>query len=303
MNSSITFGILTLQQFSWLETVKIWKNIEQLGFDSIWLADHYVNYRNPAGHWFDCWSLLSGLSNVTEKIRIGTLISPLPLHHPARLVRQAITVDHISNGRLELGIGTGISGSKGEVVYQMIGIDDWSPSERVARFEEAVQIIDKCLKQPVSSFQGKYYHIIDNTTSPLPIQKPRPPITVGAMGKSMLRIAARYADTWNSYGGTWDSSSDEIFCATKERISLINNYCQEFNRDPRDLKRSLLIYGSEARRVFASEEDFREIIKKYRSIGINEFVCYYPSFDLSQLPTLEMIATEIIPELRKENTT
>ncbi|MHA1975358.1 MAG: LLM class flavin-dependent oxidoreductase [Candidatus Hodarchaeales archaeon] len=298
MNSKLSFGIITLQQFSWTEITKIWQKIEHLGFDSVWLDDHFVNYRNPSGHWFDCWTLLAALSTGTTRIRVGTLVSPLPLYHPAKLARQAMTVDHISNGRLNLGIGTGVSGSKGEVVYSMIGIEDWPPAERVARFEEAVQIIDKSLRQPRSSFEGKYYQVKDNTTTPLPVQNPRPPITIGAMGKSMLRIAARYADTWSSFGGPWNSTPEEIYEATKNRIALIDSYCLRANRDPHTLKKSLLIYGSDSRRVFASEDDFREIVTKYTPLGITEFICYYPSFDLSQVKTFEMIATEVIPEFR-----
>lgn len=299
MSASLEFGITTLPHLSWPETIKVWKKIEQLGFDSVWLADHFVNYNDPTGDWFDCWSLLAALSNVTKTIRIGSLVSPLPLHHPAQLVRKVITVDHISNGRLELGIGAGVSGDKGEVVYDMIGIEDWSPPERVARFEEAVQIIDKCLRQPNTSFDGIYYKINNHPTSPLPIQKPRPPITIGAMGKSMMRLAARYGNTWSSFGGPWGLPPEEMFEATKGRVKYIESYCERINRDPATLKKSLLIYGSDAQRIFASKEDFRDIVTKYISIGIDELICFYPSLDPSQLDSFEMIATEILPEFRK----
>ncbi len=298
MSTTRKFGIITLQQLPWNETIKVWKKIESLGFDSVWIADHFVNYNDPTGDWFDCWSLLAGLSGFTKTIRIGSLVSPLPLHHPAQLVRKATTVDHISNGRLEIGIGTGIPGDKGELVYDMINMEDWSPPERVARFEEAIQIIDRCLRQPITSFDGKYYKIQNNPTSPLPIQKPRPPITVGAMGKSMMRLAIRYADTWSSYGGPWGLGPDEMFEATKNRVEFVESYCKQINRDPTTLKKSILVYGSDAQRIFASEENFKEIITKYSSIGFDEFICYYPSLDPSQLKSFETIATEIIPEYR-----
>lgn len=288
------FGILTLQHYNWTETIQIWQKIEELGFDSIWLADHFINFMQPEGPWFDCWTLLPALASQTKTIRIGTLVSSLPLHHPGKLARQAMTVDHISNGRLELGIGAGASSKEGELVYDMLDIEEWEPKERVARFSEAIQIISSSLSQQKVSFEGEYYKIKNMNVVPQPIQQPRIPITIGAMGKKMLRIAAQYADRWNSFGAEWGAPPEIVVANTKKRISIFKDYCIEFGRDYEAIDKSLLLYGSEAETVFLSEENFKEVVERYKAIGITELIFYYPFFDPKQVINLESIATNLI---------
>ncbi|MFX0092481.1 MAG: LLM class flavin-dependent oxidoreductase [Candidatus Hodarchaeota archaeon] len=297
MNQKLRFGIATLQHNSWENQVRIWKSIESLGFDSAWLADHFVNFMHPNAPWFEAWTLLAALAPVTSHVRIGTLVTSAPLRNPAVLARQALTVDHISNGRLELGIGAGPDGTV-DPVYTMTGIEDWKPSERVARFREMIEIVDQCLRNRVSSYDGHYYQLKDTAMAPAPVQNPRPPITIGAHGKTMLKIAARYADTWNSFGTDFGAPPDVIVKVTRERIKLVDSYCKRINRDPQTLRRSLLVYGSEAETVFASEENFLEVINRYRDIGINEFIFFYPFYNPNHIPIFEKIAKKVIPKLR-----
>ncbi|MCK5390499.1 MAG: LLM class flavin-dependent oxidoreductase, partial [Candidatus Thorarchaeota archaeon] len=128
-NQSLRFGAVILQDFPYQELVKLWQKFETLGFDTTWIADHFVNYAHPTSPWLDGWTTLAGLANCTSKIRIGTLVTSIPFRHPAVLARQAMTVDHISNGRLEIGIGAGAPG-KIDPSYTMTGIDDWPFKER-----------------------------------------------------------------------------------------------------------------------------------------------------------------------------
>lgn len=111
--------------------------MEEAGFDSIWLADHFVNDMQPTAPWFEAWTLLAALATQTEKIRIGTLVTPITWRNPAWLARQAMTVDHISNGRLEIGIGAGAP-AQIDCSYSMTGTPDWPPAERVDRVREVV---------------------------------------------------------------------------------------------------------------------------------------------------------------------
>lgn len=296
MNQQLRFGVITLQNLSWKKEIERWKLIEALGFDSVWIADHFVNYFQPNAPWFEAWTLLAALACQTSRIRIGTLVTSMPLRNPAVLARQALTVDHISNGRLELGLGAGASGEI-DPVYSMTGIEDWAPPERVARFREVVKIVDQCLRNRVTTHQGRYYQLKDTAIAPAPIQQPRPPITIGAMGPSMLKIAARYADTWNSFGGEWGASPDVILKNTRQRIGMLDKYCKEIARDPKNLRRSLLIFGSEAETAFDSEQSFQEVVNRYQKVGITEFIFYYPHAD-KQIPMFKRIAKHLIPKLR-----
>jgi len=296
MENNIRFGVLTVQNLPWQEEVERWKFIEKLGFDSVWLADHFTDPVNHTGHWFESWTLLASLAVVTERIRIGTLVSSMPLRRPAVLARQALTVDHISNGRLELGLGTGASR---DPVHNMLGIEDWVGSERAERFKDQIEVIDRLLRHAVSNYNGKFYKLNEATMNPETIQKPRPPLVIAAMGKSMMKIAAKYADTWNSFGSEdWRTPAEKILENTRKRVELIEKYCDEIGRNPETLRRSLLFYSRHGRTILDSEENFRNAINQYKEIGINEFIIYFPFFDSKQIENIKLIAKDVIPDLR-----
>ncbi len=298
MNELPRFGIVTFQNVPWEELVKCWLSVEELGFDSVWVADHFVNYESPTSPWLEAWTLLAALASQTSRIRIGA-ISSMPLRNPAVLARQALTVDHISNGRLDLGLGAGASGSI-DPSYRMTGIEDWAPSERVARFREYVEIVDQCLRNNVNNYDGRFFRLENTVMAPPPVQKPRPPITIGAMGLFMLKIAACYADTWNSLGGEFNSPSEIILENVRRQNEFVDRHCLKIGRDPKTLRRSLLIWGSEALTVFDSEEAFKEVVKRYSRIGVSEFMFFHPDIapEISSRAFKE-IATEVIPELRR----
>jgi len=294
MSQELRFGIITVQNLPWKKEVERWQFIEALGFDSVWVADHFLDPYQPNSPWFEGWTILAALASQTNRIRIGTLVTSIPLRNPAMLARQALTVDHISNGRLELGLGTGVSW---DPVYSMIGIENWPAQERVARFHEVVEIVDQCLRNRVTSYKGQYYQLKDAVMIPPPIQQPRPPITIGATGPLMLKIVARYADTWNSVPGEWRTSPDKMLEDTRRRNKLLDDYCEQIGRDPKTLRRSLLIFGSEAEAVFKSVDDFKAVVRRYRTVGITEFIFYYP-FENEQIPVFKQVARKVIPKLR-----
>jgi len=295
MANELRFGVITLQNVPWEQEANRWRRIEELGFDSVWVADHFVDYTRPSSPWFEAWTLLAALASQTSRIRVGTLVSNVFWRNPAFLARQVVTVDHISNGRLELGIGAGASADV-DPTYSMTGLKYWGPGERVARFKENVEILDRLLRNEVTTYRGRYYSLEETAMNPQPLQKPRPPITIGALGPKMMRIAAQYADAWNTFGGM-DLGPTEMLEKVSRDNELLDAYCEEIDRDPDSLRRSLLAFGKEAWELYDSEENFENFVAKYRETGITEFITYYPWIE-EHLRVFEHVATEVIPELR-----
>lgn len=279
----LRFGICTDQNMSWEKTVERWRLFEEYGFDSAWDCDHWVQPSRPTGPYFEAWTLLAALAARTERIRVGVLVTSNTFRHPAWLAKQAATVDHVSNGRLELGYGAGWYVPE----HQMLGIDFPEPRELVDRFEEAVEIIDRLLRQDVASFEGKHYQLREAISRPGPVQKPRPPLTLGAHGPRMLGIVARKADAWNSFG-----TVDEI----RARNAILDEHCARIGRDPSEILRSLYYWIARADQdPWSSLEAFRDLVGRYREAGIEEFVIDQPRED--QGAVAEQVAAEL-PALR-----
>jgi alkanesulfonate monooxygenase SsuD/methylene tetrahydromethanopterin reductase-like flavin-dependent oxidoreductase (luciferase family) len=290
------FGVITLQSNPWDVLVDHWKEIEELGFDSVFVADHFVDYGKPKSPWYEGWTLLSGLAAVTNKIKIGTLVTSISLRHPAMLARQALTVDHISDGRLILGIGGGAPSQEGEIVYDMLGLPDWSRKERYEHFKEQIEIIEKLLSEQIVTYSGDYYTLKDAAIFPESIQKPRPTIMIGCVGQKMIKVAVEYADVWNSFGGI-DKDAEELYESIQKQVEVANNHCEEIGRDPNTLKRSILTFGPEAWELLDSVENFLNYFEKYSELGFSEFIMYAP-FRRNQIPVFKEIAEEIIPNLK-----
>ena len=296
MEQKLRFVVAAMQEVRWPEMIERWQYLEAHGLDGIMLADHFVNYENPSAPWFESWTALAALATQTKTIRIS-LLSAVPWRNPAFLARQAMTVDHISNGRLDLGLGAGAPGCI-DISYAMTGIPDWPPRERVDRFREVVEIVDQLLRFPETTYMGKYYQIKGTIINPLPIQKPRPPLMVGGNGPRMLKIAAEYADTWNTFGGVGIKSFDEMLKVTHARNTRLDEYCAQIGRDPTSLRRSVLIFTQEEyQKLYSQPGAFEEIVKRYQEIGISEIVFFYP-FVPMLMPMFEQIVNEAIPRLR-----
>ncbi len=297
MEQKLRFVVAAMQEVPWPEMIARWQRLEAMGLDGAMLADHFVNFAQPKAPWFEAWTLLAALATQTRTIRIG-LLSAIPWRNPAFLARQAMTVDHISNGRLDLGLGAGAPGAV-DISYAITGTPDWPPKERVERFREYVVIIDQLLRNPESTYKGQYYQLKGTIMNPLPVQQPRPPLMIGANGPRMLKIVARYADTWNTFGGVDIKSPDEMLALTRARNAQLNEYCAEIGRDPTTLRRSILIYTEEEyMKMYSQPRAFEEIVNRYREIGITEFVFFYP-FVPMMMPMFEQIVTEAIPRLKE----
>ena len=280
------FGICTDQNMTWDKTVERWQLFERLGFESAWLCDHLIQPSRPTGPYFEAWSLLAGLAARTEKIRIGILVTSNTFRFPQLVAKMAVTVDHISNGRLEIGLGAGWY----EPEHTMFGIPFLETKELVSRFREAVQVIDLMTREDTSSFDGEYYQLRAARSRPASVQKPRPPLLLGAFGPRMLKIVARYADTWNAFG-----TPQEM----RERNQMLDDYCREIGRDPESLDRSLYYWVPTADEdPWVSKEAFNGVIEPYIEAGVNQFILDQPRDD--QMDRLDWVAAEVLPKYAKE---
>ncbi len=306
MKRELRFGVATLQNAPWNTLVERWQCLDEFGFDSAWVADHFVNPFFPSEPFLEGWTLLSALATHTRRIRLGTMVTNISLHNPAVLAKQALTVDHVSGGRLELGVGAG--GAPAD--HTMTGIPDWEPPERAARLREAVEIVDRMLRDEVTTYRGRYYQVEGAEMHPAPIQKPRPPLTVAALAPKSLRTAARYADSWNSLVDP-GLSVQQALETTRQRNEMLDEYCTQIGRDPGEISRSLLAWPFMPETPFDSDDAFHDFVGRYREVGIDEFIFYWLreealeyGYDRSMVErsadraTLERLAGEVIPALR-----
>ena len=195
---SVRFGLDVAQQrLEWDEILDRVRLAERLGFDGIWTFDHFkAMYGEGPGNCFEAWTTMAALAAATERVRIGCLVSGLTYRHPSVLAAQAVTVDHVSHGRLELALGAGWF----EQEHVELGIPFPPTGERVARFEEALQVIRLLMTDDDVSFDGHHFQLRGATYHPRPLQDPMPPLWIGAAGPRMLGVAARHADVWHTFG-------------------------------------------------------------------------------------------------------
>jgi alkanesulfonate monooxygenase SsuD/methylene tetrahydromethanopterin reductase-like flavin-dependent oxidoreductase (luciferase family) len=298
MTHALRFQVLVLPNAPWDTVLARVRYVEDLGFDLVTTADHFVDWTNPGVPWLEAWTVLAAAARETTRIRLATYVSQIPLRHPALLARQALTVDHVSGGRLEVGLGTGLTI---DPAYDMIGIPNWEPKERVERFGEYVEVVDRLLANERSSYEGRYYRIQNAMMNPRPIQRPRPPIVIAALSPVMLRHAARHADNWNSL--SFAQSFEQQIAETAERVTRIDDACRAIGREPTSLRRSYLMFDPAARAAggrfgyYESESRFVDMVDRILELGISEIGLYFPVVD-AQRPMFERIARDVIPRLK-----
>jgi alkanesulfonate monooxygenase SsuD/methylene tetrahydromethanopterin reductase-like flavin-dependent oxidoreductase (luciferase family) len=269
-----------------------WRTAEDLGFDQLWVADHSRDYRDERNTWFDGWTVMAAMAERTQRIRIGTLVSNPILRHPVLLAKQVAAVDHLSSGRVELAIGTGIAGFD----HEAVGVEYWEPRERVDRFREYVQIVDEVLRtQGPYEFQGRYYRTTGVGINPPTVQRPRPPLTIGGQSPTVRRVAAECADRWNTHGPL-GKSPEEILEITTRQNAEMDEQCVANGRSTGDVKRSLLLF--DALDPWATPDALERLVTMFAPTGVDEFVLFWPPDDRIEL--LERVATKVIPNLKED---
>ncbi|GHH71881.1 luciferase [Streptosporangium violaceochromogenes] len=298
----LTFGVMTYEAEPWPELTARWEWFERLGLDSLWAGDHVwssIVEGRAVRPRFDAWLLLAGMAAATTRPTLGPLVSGMPFRGPAMVAKQAVTLDHMSAGRLVLGLGAG--GNPAD--HAACGVPLWGQDERVARFGEYVEIVRGMLSEDTFDYAGAYYQATGTVRAPAPVQ-PAVPLTIAAHVPGTLRVAARHADTWSSYGTLFSQmrrgvtlSEEEAVRTTARRAALLDEYAAEQGRDPSSIRRSFLA-GFTADRPFASVEAFRDFVGRYREIGITEFVFLYPGPGGVDPVLFEKICAEVVPDLR-----
>jgi F420-dependent oxidoreductase-like protein len=227
----IRFGVQTApQQISWAELRETWQEVETLGFDTLWVNDHLLpSVGPPDAANLEGWTMLGAMAALTTNVRIGVMVASNTFRHPAILAKMATTVDHISGGRLILGIGSGYFVQE----HQVYGIPLYTHTRRARQLEEALQVIRELWSEENASFTGTYYQLANAPFAPKPLQKPHPPIMIGGAGeKLILPLVAKYADLWNAGGLGIE--------ALARKIAILNEHCGRIGRDGSDIEKTYL---------------------------------------------------------------
>lgn len=273
------FGIFTFSRAPYAEIASTFRLAEELGFASAWVNDDLMvpDYAD-----FEPWTLLAALARDTARIRLGTMVTAITFRHPSFLATQAITLDHISEGRVTLGLGSGGPPHP----YGAFGRSDWSPRERAERLEEQATILDALLRGEPVSWEGRHYPIQD-AALPVPVQRPRPPLVIAAHGDRALRVVARYGDGWNTLGGqpfpegidpTRRLPLAETVSRTQQLSERLDDICVEIGRDPATIQRSVLALCPNPD-PFSSLDAFDEYVGGYDAIGIGKLIFYWPPIE------------------------
>lgn len=284
----IKFGIQTGQQgVEWAQMLDLWKKADEWGYDSLWAFDHfYPIFVDPEGPCLEGWTVLSALAQATKRARIGHLVNGNTYRHPCVLAKMAASLDHVSGGRLNLGLGAGWF----ELEHRSFGIDFKTVPQRLEALEEACQIILGMFTREKTTVHGKHYRVTDAMGRPAPLQKPHPPIMIGGSGqKVLLRIVAQYADMWNSNAGAE---------RMRELIEVIERHGDKVGRDTSEIEKTVMIplaYRANAERqammcnlvaamgqttpekarkaiMIGDKQECLDTIERYTSAGVTHFI-------------------------------
>ena len=279
---------IKLSQDAPIETYReVWRIADEAGFDHCWAMDHLASI-GPVGDdrpIFDGWELLAAMAVATKRVRIGLMVTGITYRNPALLAKIATTVDHLSDGRLEFGLGAAWAANEHEM-YAITGLD-----HRVGLLSEGLQVVKMLWTQDRSNFDGRYFQLKDAVANPKPVQKPHPPIWIGSGGPMTIRLTARHADVWNASGGVGRTLETALEASQK-----LDEECAAIGRDPKEIRRSVQI------RTGIDEAELVDRIGKYYEAGFSEVIVMMSG---GSMPTAAnpaklaaMVGEKVLPELR-----
>src|SRR5256884_5346437 len=280
MTHPLRFGLKASGQWITIDQLRaIWKIADEGGFDHLWDFDHLASIgpNGPGGPVYEGWALQAAMAEATKRVRIGCMVTGNTDRHPVVLAKLAVTVDHLSGGRLEFGIGAAWA----EIEHEMYGFDGLD--HRVGRLSESLQIIKSLFTQERTNFEGRYYHFKDAIANPKPLQKPYPPIWIGASGQTTMRLVARHADVWNIAGGDPDR--------VDELTAMLDETCAAGGRDPADMRHSIQ-FGWDGK----ESNELLELSGRFLEQGVTEQVVYLRGEEPAKLAGK---VAELLPELRR----
>jgi alkanesulfonate monooxygenase SsuD/methylene tetrahydromethanopterin reductase-like flavin-dependent oxidoreductase (luciferase family) len=255
---------------------RVWRIADDAGFDHCWSFDHLVSGDHSL---YEGWTLLAGMAEATRRVRIGLIVTAMVLRHPALLAKSAVTVDHLSGGRLEFGIGAGWASAE----HEMFGIGELD--HLVGRFSEGLRVIEMLWTGEPSTFEGRYFRLRDAVGNPRPVQAPRPPIWIGASGPAMLRMTARHADVWNPSAG---DTLDEVSALGRQLVEA----CGQVGRDPSEIRWSAQ-FGFDGGDAAKLLDDLR----RWHDAGFTELVISCAGGE--PVRAAEVAAEQVLPRLRQ----
>lgn len=276
----LRFGLKHSGQDTTIPSLRhVWRIAEEAGFDHLWDFDHLasIGAGGPDRPIFEGWSLQAAMAEATRRLRIGCLVTGNTYRNPALLAKIAVTVDHLSGGRLEFGIGAAWA----EVEHQMYGIQGLE--HRVGRLSESLAILKSLFTEERTNFEGRYYRMTDAISNPKPLQRPYPPFWIGGQGEMVLRLVARHADVWNISGGDPES--------IKAHIARFEEACGAVGRDPSQIRRSLQ-FGWDGK----DRHELLDLSARLLELGITEQVLYLRG---GQPEALAEKMAEALPDLRR----
>jgi alkanesulfonate monooxygenase SsuD/methylene tetrahydromethanopterin reductase-like flavin-dependent oxidoreductase (luciferase family) len=287
MSEALRVGI-KLSQDAPIESYKaIWKIADEARFDHCWAMDHLATIGTIGDDRpiFDGWELLAAMAVATSHVRIGLLVTGITYRNPALLAKIATTVDHLSDGRLEFGIGAAWAANEHEM-YGISGLD-----HRVGLFSEGLQIIRSLWTEERTNFDGRYYTMSNAVANPKPVQTPYPPIWIGSGGPAMLKLTARHADVWNVSG----SAGRDVEGAVAGSKQL-DEACAAIGRDPSEIRRSVQIPAG------ADPSEVVDRARGFADAGFTEIIIMLSggsmSADADPVKTASMVAEKVLPQLR-----
>jgi F420-dependent oxidoreductase-like protein len=310
----IRFGLQTGQQnIEWKVMSDFWRKADEWGYDSLWTFDHFypIFVPDPTGPCMEAWTVLAALSQQTKRARIGALVNGNTYRNPCVLAKMAATLDIASEGRLNLGIGSGWF----ELEHKSFGIDFKNIPGRLQALDESLQIIKGMFTQEKMTLHGRHYNVTDAVCNPLPLQKPYPPIMIGGQGeKVLLRIVAEHADMWNIP----NASAERM----EHLIGVINRHGDQVGRDTDEIEKTAMIAlcyaaprqredattqligamaGTDAKQarkqmMIGSRDECLETIDRYAKVGVTHFIFMMmaPYF----VDDVQRFAEEVIPAVR-----
>lgn len=284
--------------YRWSEGRDVWRRAEDLGFHAAYTYDHlsWRNFRD--GPWFGALPTLAAAAGVTERMRLGTLVTSPNFREPVTLAKDLMTLDDLSGGRITLGLGAGTTGFDATV----LGGEGWSARERADRLRDFTALLDRLLTEPVVTHDEGHYRAHEARTIPGPVQEPRIPFAIAATGPRGLRLAARYGQAWVTTGDAAvgeDGTPAASRAAVGAQVARLEATCTEAGRDPGGIER-ILLTGFTPDRPLDSVDAFVEAAAAYREQGITEIVLHWPiagSQFAADQATFEKIAVEGLAQL------
>jgi F420-dependent oxidoreductase-like protein len=283
----LRFGVQTAPQHTTYDAIEaVWKEADGLGYDSAFVFDHFIPIlSDPSGPCLEGWTLLAALAAKTESVQVGVLVTGNTYRYPAVLAKMAATVDHVSHGRLILGLGAGWF----ELEHTAYGIPFSTAGGRARQLVESVEVIKMLFKQQRSTFAGKYYRLQDAPFEPKGVQRPHPPILIGGMGPKVIQpLAARHADIWHFFVRAGSAESAKQICSNFDAI------CRTVGRNPAEVEKSTTVRADAWSAETAAA--LRTEIKGLVDAGVRHIILGLRApFDLA---VLRGFAREVIPEVR-----